>query len=406
VPEQRKIRLDLRERKILAITCLGHFLSHFNMLTFPAIVLPLSSRLGLELGEALALSFWMYLLFGLTALPWGLIGDRIGARALMLLFYGGAGLSGLFAAWNIKNPVLLSGCLASLGLFSGIYHPIGLGLISKEVRHVSRAMGYNGMFGNLGLALAPLLAGLLNWLWGLRAVYIVLGFLNLVGFFLTLISSVLDHSGSSRTKKTGDGGLVVAFTILLIAMMLEGIAYRGATVISPTYFELKNQDLLQWISRLAGTELSANLVATATASLIYFVGMLGQFSGGRVAERFDPRHSYLLFHLMVIPPAFLIPMTSDLVLVGLVVVYFFFLLGMQPIENTLVARFTPRKFHHSAYGAKFVLTFGVGAIAVKMLETIESRWGIEASFPALGLVSIALVITIMGIIKVTSPSKK
>ena len=404
--EDQQIRLDPRERRILAVTCLGHFLSHFNMLIFPALVLPLSSILGLKLGETLALSFWMYLLFGISALPWGFIGDRIGARPLMLIFYGGAGLSGISAAFFLSNPTAFSLSLASVGLFSGIYHPIGLGLISKEVRHLSRAMGYNGMFGNLGLALAPLLAGLLNWLWGVKSAYIAVGLLNLAGFFLTLSSSELQHSSSPHTKETGDGGTALAFAILLIAMMLGGIAYRGATVISPTYFELKNQEVLRWLSGLAHTDLSANLVATATASLIYLVGMLGQFTGGRVAERLDPRRSYLFFHLMVIPPAFLIPFTSNIGLVFLVVVYFFFLLGMQPIENTLVARFTPRRFHHSAYGAKFVLTFGVGAAAVKILQAIEARWGIEASFPSLGVVSVLLVITIMVIIKVTNPSQE
>ena len=54
------------ERNVLYTTCFGHFLSHFNMLTFPAVVLPLSRQLGLPLSEVLALSFYMYLLFGLT----------------------------------------------------------------------------------------------------------------------------------------------------------------------------------------------------------------------------------------------------------------------------------------------------------------------------------------------------
>ena len=80
---------------------------------------------------------------------------------------------------------------------------------------------------------------------------------------------------------------------------------------------------------------------------------------------------------------------------GLAVIYFFFLLGMQPIENTLVANFTPRRFHHSAYGIKFVLTFGVGALAVKMAAFIETTAGIGAIFPALGFTSFILVAVIV-----------
>jgi hypothetical protein len=83
--------------------------------------------------------------------------------------------------------------------------------------------------------------------------------------------------------------------------------------------------------------------------------------------------------------------TSDLPLVLLSLTYFFFLLGGQPIENTLVARFAPRRFHHSAFGTKFILTFGVGALAVPVVGKIQAFWSIEACFPALAMMSVAMV---------------
>jgi predicted MFS family arabinose efflux permease len=119
--------------------------------------------------------------------------------------------------------------------------------------------------------------------------------------------------------------------------------------------------------------------------------MLGQYTGGRTAERFNLGICYLIFHAITIPAAFLMASTTDLPLVLLTVIYFFFLLGMQPIENTLVAKFTPNKLRHSAFGSKFVLTFGVGALAVKMIKTIETNFGIETVFYALGMVSVVLV---------------
>ncbi len=50
------------------------------MLVFPAIVLPLTKRLDMEMSGVLGISFWMYLLFGCTALPWGMIADRWGGN--------------------------------------------------------------------------------------------------------------------------------------------------------------------------------------------------------------------------------------------------------------------------------------------------------------------------------------
>ncbi len=175
------------ERNVLITTCFGHFLSHFNMLVFPAVMLPLATRLNLPLAEVLGISFWMYLLFGITALPWGLVADHFGAKPLMAVFYGGAGLCGLAAAGWIDTPGSLTLALAGIGLFSGIYHPAGLGLISKQITRISYGMGINGMFGNLGLATAPLVAGMVTWFWGPQAAYLVLGGVNLMGLIVMML---------------------------------------------------------------------------------------------------------------------------------------------------------------------------------------------------------------------------
>ncbi len=380
------------ERNVLVTTCFGHFLSHFNMLVFPAVVLPLTTQLDLPLAEVLGLSFWMYLLFGLTALPWGLLADRVGAEKLMRLYYVGAGLCAWAAAGWMDSPRLMSFALAGVGLFSGIYHPAGLGMISKQIRRVSVGMGINGMFGNLGLAMGPLMAGVVTWLWGPQAAYWVLGAFNLSGFLVMALLTFPAAADQPAAPSTQNGGR--GFMVLLIAMMLGGIAYRGATVILPAYFELRNQALFEWLSNLLPTGLSANLVATLITSAIFLVGMFGQYYGGRIAERRSLPHSYLVFHLITLAPAFLMAWATDVPLVLLALVYFFFLLGMQPIENTLVSRLTPARWRHSAFGMKFVLTFGMGALAVKGVEAVQKSAGIQWVYPALGCVSILLVLTI------------
>lgn len=392
--------MGTHDRRILFVTCFGHFMSHFNMLVFPALVLPLGRQFDLDLNHVLQLSFWMYLLFGVTALPWGMVGDRWGGEPLMRVFFLGAGLSGLAATVWAGQPARLSLALAGLGLFSGIYHPIGLGMISKRVERVSIALAYNGMFGNLGLAMAPLMAGLLNWLWGPRAALLCVSCLNLAGYIVTRLLVLEDPGGEAATHEARAAGATArlpAFLVLLAAMMLGGLAYRGATVLLPTYLELKNQRILEWIAGAGDGVASANLAATAVASLIYLLGMLGQYTGGRVAERRPPGTSYLAFHAVCMPAAFLMAFASDLPLAVLAFVYFFFLLGAQPIENTLVASLAPRRLHHSAYGTKFILTFGVGALSVKAVGVIQAHHGIGACFVALGGVSVLLVAMAAGL---------
>ena len=90
---------------------------------------------------------------------------------------------------------------------------------------------------------------------------------------------------------------------------------------------------------------------------------------------------------------------QDFFLMIMAGLYFFFLLGMQAIENTLVARLSPKRWHHSAYGLKFVFTFGVGALGVKMIQGIDSLWAIQTVFYALGTISVLIVISILFLIR-------
>jgi len=394
--------MNTRERHILFQTCYAHFIAHFNMLVFPALIMPLATGFEMDMAQVVGMSFWMYLLFGVSALLWGGLADRFGARPLMMLFYLGSAASACLAAVFCRNPILLPLALAALGLFSGIYHPVALGWISKEMRRISRGLALNGIFGSLGIAMAPLLAGLAVWFWGIRGGFMLLALVNALGVVLMVVfaePSRQDHD--DEVSAPAGQARPVPFAVLLVIMMLAGIAYRGSTVILPACLELKTSGLLL-LARSFGDEwLTANLAATITAGFILLPAILGQYFGGFLAERFDLRLAYLLFHATTIPVVFGMAYAFDLPLVLLGSVYFFFLLGTQPIENTLVAKYTSARFRHSAFGMKFALTFGAGAFVVKLIEYVQKNGGLENVYQLLGGVSLVLVCCIVVLIGVT-----
>ena len=95
--------------------------------------------------------------------------------------------------------------------------------------------------------------------------------------------------------------------------------------------------------------------------------------------------------------------SSNIPLVGFAMVHSFFLLGMQPIENTLVSRLAPPGLMSSAYGLKFILTFGVGALSVKVIEAVKSSYGFSTIYLVLACVSVFLVAAIAVLIVRTAP---
>ncbi len=192
-----------------------------------------------------------------------------------------------------------------------------------------------------------------------------------------------DHyetSGEDTPNGHDGNSMLYPFAILCICMMIAGVIYRGNTVILPTYFELKNKYLLSMLDKLNFPFLTSNVVATTTTAIVFLFGMLGQLVGGIFAERHDPKHGYLLFHFILIFIAILMAHITNISLVIAAISYFFFLLGIQPMENTLVARFTPEKMRHKGYGAKFILTFGVGSFAVYIVKYIKEFFPLHYVF--------------------------
>lgn len=377
-------------------------MAHFNMLAFPALVLPLAGLWGMDMGQVVGMSFLMYLLFGLSALVWGPLADRMGARSLMLLFYCGAACASVLSALLYSSPSTLPLCLAALGLFSGIYHPVGLGWLSKEMRRISHALALNGIFGSLGIALAPLAAGLAVRLWGIRGAFVMLALANGLGFAIMIVFRERFRRFSAGEHPAPRGqARPIAFGVLLMIMMMAGIVYRGSTVMLPACLELRNAGLLELARSLAGGWLTANLTATVTAGLVLLPTILGQYAGGFLAERFDLRYIYLLFHVVTIPAVLFMARAFDLPLVVAAIVYFFFLLGTQPIENTLLAQYSSERFRHSAFGMKFALTFGAGALVVKLIEYVKTNGSLEDVYRLLAGVSLLLAGCIVVLITVT-----
>ncbi len=393
--------MDKNERNILINMNIAHLLSHFNMLFFPGLVIPLSNYLKMDIKDVIPLSFYMYLLFGLSSLPWGIIGDRINAKKLMYIFYLGAGISAILASISLKHPLLFSICLGGVGIFSGIYHPIGLGIISKNINRMSLALGINGMFGNIGLASAPIVAGIFNYFYGVKISFMLMGVINIVGFcFMIWIPFSDMNSSMIKNNNKSHNSMLYPFIILCICMMIAGIIYRGNTVILPTYFELKNKYLFSIINNLKIPIFTSNVVATLTTSIIFLFGMCGQIMGGIISEKYDPKYGYLIFHTILIFIAIIMALVSDIYLVIASITYFIFLLGIQPMENTLIARFTPTKMRHKGYGTKFILTFGVGSISVYIVKYIKTYYPLHYVFFFFSFCSVLLVFFILCLIKV------
>ncbi len=376
------------ERRVVALTSGAHALTHLYLLVFPATVLPLVRDTGLPLAEVVEAAFPGYLLFGLGALPAGWLTDRWSARGMLAVCLLGAGSMACLCGLSPSLP-WLSAAHGGLGLFLGIYHPAAISLVTRTVRRRGRALGQHGMAGNLGLAAAPFVAGLLATTLGWRAAWGLLG-LPALALGAVVLLWRLDETEVEEARDAGAGAgsgpahPVLPFVLLCGGMALGGLAFDATSVAIPATFELRVSLLDALVAPLesiapGGT---ATIAATALASLAYLVGVGGQALGGYVADRFDLRLAYVALPLLAVPFSLVAGWLSEGWLVVGAAGYVVFGLGVQPVENALIARLTPGRLRGSAYGVKFLLAYGVGSAAVPAVAALERSWGLPVVFVA------------------------
>ncbi len=374
------------ERKIILYTCWAHSLFHCFEVAFPALAIPLTLALGMDLTHVLALGFPMYLLFGLCSLPWGIAADRFGNRRILVLALFGSAAGALWTSLA-DSPTAIAASLAVTGAFISASHPAGMGFITGSVKNRGTALGINAVAGSVGLVAAPFLAGLLNWLSGWRTVYGVLGLAALLGG-IALAAARIDETPlpgrdrselpPSKDRSTHLRRLLLFFWIVT----LGGLAYRINIVSLPAYLEYHAPFLLDFLRaiRLPDHPATATFAAAALTSLVYIAGIFGQLTGGRLADRHELRRLYLLFNAVTIPFVLGMAILQQQPLFLAACLYVFFALGIQPVENSLIGLFTPPAWRSTGFGVASVLIFGVGSAAVYLVGALKDSWGFPSVY--------------------------
>ncbi|MFQ5936672.1 MAG: MFS transporter [Acidiferrobacterales bacterium] len=360
----------------------GHSYSHIFILLYPTVVLVLEHEFHMSYGELLALLTVGYVLFGVGALPAGWLGDRWSMMGMMVVFFLGLGAASILTGF-MSTPFGIAVGLALIGLFGSIYHPVGTAWLLRNAVNRGKALGVNGIFGSLGVALAGLTAGVLTDLIHWRAAFILPGIvavatgLALVVCIRTGLVVEVEHDIMPRPKAPRSD-MVRGVLVLSVTMLCAGIIFQAVSSALPKVFAERIPGIT------GGTALGAGLLV----SVVYFVAAGAQVLGGHLADRYSARRMYLTMYVALTPLWFLAASLDNVALLLVVSTALFLNTGAVPIENVLLAHFSPSKWRGTAFGAKFVLSLGVGALAVPMVAVIhELAGGFFWLFVALGVLA-------------------
>src|SRR5215831_13453337 len=152
----------------------GHMMTHWYPATFYLLLPLIGNELGLSYVQIGSVLTTQALCGAISNIPGGVFVDSVGRKGLLMaaaLFWIGAPY--LLMGFTHEYWLLLT-CAALVGIGNNIWHPTAIPLLAQNFpERRGLAVSIHGMGGNVGDAIAPLVAGTLLTFMSWRDVVIV-----------------------------------------------------------------------------------------------------------------------------------------------------------------------------------------------------------------------------------------
>ena len=365
---------------------LGHSIDHLFMLMFPAVAALAATDLSASYGEVLKLATGSFIAFGVFSLPMGWLADRLSREFMMTVFFLGIGVAMILTGFSVETWQLF-GSLILVGMFAAIYHPVGLAMVSQGGGDVGRRLGVNGVWGNMGVAASALLVGVFADFAGWREAFLLAGGLSILigfGWIRNIRNIVVDTSANKQQLTVPALNWQRVLLVVAITTTIGGFIFNSMTVSLPKVLD----------DRLAVFALSATEVG-AIASLVYASAAFTQVLVGRAIDKYNIKPIFLALVAGQAITLYLAIMADGWLMVAIAVLVMVMVFGQIPINDTLIARYTPDAWRGRVYSVKYVLSFTVSAAAVPSIAWLyEDAGGFTTMFTLAAIAAFIITVTV------------
>ena len=374
----------------------GHFLDHYLMLVFASVAaLRLMAEWDMAYHQLIPYATPGLVAFGVCAIPAGWLADKWSRTGMMVIFFIGIGGSAVYTSFT-NTPLEMAIGLILTGAFAAIYHPVGLALVVEGRQKLGVPLAINGVFGNLGVACAALITGLLIDSLGWRSAFYIPGAISmLIGVLYWYFESnhkpiivgeeVIEKDGAKETAVNSPtlpaNILRRIVVIILIVTLYGGLIFQSTTFALPKVFE----------ERLQGIAGTASSVGFYTF-LVFGIAAFAQLVVGYLLDKYTART--ILLWVAMLQAVLFVSMINLSGLPSLIVAIAFMLVvfGEIPITDVLVAQITGSEWRSRAYALTYLAGFSVSAAAAPMIAGIHYGWGFDVLFALLAVFAVLIFI--------------
>ena len=362
---------------------IGHALDHLFLLIYPTVVLAMTAEFGRSYSEMLPLALGGFIAFGAGSIPAGWLADHWSRRGMMIVFFIGIGLASIVTGLT-QTPWQIAAGITLVGLFGAIYHPVGIAMLVSGREKVGRVLGVNGVFGNLGVAFAALIAGALaHWIsW--RAAFIIPGVLSIaVGIAFARIvpemRAAARRPGAAAGAGFSRGLLVRVFAVLTVTTLFGGVIFNSTTVAMPKIFDER-------LSELVSTTLGIGILV----SFVYAFAALAQLVVGHFLDRGALKSVLVSVIGLQVPLLTAAAFFENYLMLAVALAMMFFVFGQIPINDAMVARYSDEAWRSRIFALRYVVSFGASACAVPLVAATY-RYSSDFRYLFFALAAMALL---------------
>jgi MFS family permease len=387
----------MHNRPTVLLLNAAHAIDHMFLLIFATAVSAIAADFGMASWQDLmpygAAAFFT---FGIGSLPAGRLGDHWGRRAMMLVFFFGMGAAALVAAMS-RTPVQLAIALAMMGAFAAIYHPVGIPMLLQAAARPGWTIGVNGFAGNLGVALAAVVTGLLIKYFGWRTAFVVPGLLCMALGVAFMRVATAEGTPPARRKATQvelpPALLARAFLIMTLGSTSGSLLFNFSTN--------GNYELLS--ERLAAVTRDPAILG-ALLAVVYTVASLAQLAVGSLIDRVPLKRLYLSIVALQIPFLLLAAHAQSWWLYGAQLLFMLAIFGAIPFTDAMIVRYVDDRMRSRVAGMRLAVSVGASSVAVWLLGPVVKRAGFDALL--LAMAAIASVTFLVVTFLPPAPSEK
>ena len=327
------------------------------------------------------------ILFGACAPLAAFLADKWNRSGMLTVFFFGIGLAAIMT--GLAQSLLQIGIgLALIGVFASIYHPVGIAMLIERGGKVGWILGMNGVWGNMGVAGAPLVTGFILAQYDWRMAFIIPGTVSIIlgiSYLAYTRRNGVRTALTTENKKDQIGfapGWQRALVSLALVTAAGGFVFGGMTFLLPRLFDVRMQGI------------TTDIAVTGTlAATIYVVAAFAQLVVGRQIDKRSIKH--VLIFVACGQPLFLFLMAvyTDYNLFAVSLLAMSFVFGQIPITDAVLSQYVPDQWRTKVLSIKFLINLMIGAAAlITARYLLSSGSGFEPVMQALAISACIVVV--------------